>query len=157
MNQQKDPNKVTAAALDTKAIAGVEKYFANATKVTLLGTDFTPATLVAKLQSEIDALVALDAIKAQAKQKVADTRIVRTQMRALRAALKKYILGAYGAEAVQMLEDFGMTVPKNIGKRTAAEKAASVAKADATRKAKKDALERVASGSASASTTPAKA
>src|ERR1700681_4519283 len=103
---------MTALALDQKAIAGVTKYFANVGKLTLLGTDYTPATLTAKLQVEIDALHALDAGKAQLKQQVATTQGVRGSMRALRAALRKYILGAYGATAVQMLEDFGMPVPK---------------------------------------------
>jgi hypothetical protein len=163
MNKDKNenPSQDTALVLDQKAIAGVTKYFASVTKVTLLGTDYTPAALTAKLQSEIDALNALASGKAQMKQQVATTREVRKIMRAFRAALRKYILGAYGPTAVQMLEDFGMKAPKNTGPKTAEAKAVAAAKSAATKKAKKDALAKLASSSpaapaATVSTTPSK-
>jgi hypothetical protein len=152
---QTDPNRVTVVVLDQKIIAGVDKYFSTMGKLTVGGTDFTPATLKAKLQSEIDAESALDALKAQCTQVVATTKGVRMQMRTLRAALKKYILGSFGPEALQMLADFGMTVPKNVGPRTAEAKAESQKKAAITREAKKKALASVSS--ASPSPTPAKA
>ena len=158
MNSQKketDPNRVTAVVIDQKIIAGVDKYLSTIAKLTVGGTDFTPATLKAKLQSEIDAETALDALKAQCKQVVANTKAVRKQLRALRASLKKYILGSYGAEAVQMLADFGMNVPKNVGPRTVEAKAESHKKAAITRAAKEKALASVSS--ASPSPTPAKA
>jgi hypothetical protein len=130
--------------------------------VTVAGTDYTPTTLKAKLQSEIDAVNALDALKAQCKQSVATTKGVRMQMRSFRASLKKFILGTFGQNAVQVLEDFGMSVPKNLGPRTAEAKAESQKKAKATRAAKKKALEGVASASAAAQAaavgvTPSKA
>ena len=161
MSRTKQPNKKTALGLDQKAIAAVGKYFANVTKVTLLGTDYTAPTLMGAFQAEVDAVNALDAGQAQMKQQVATTLGVRVKTRALRAALRKFILGAYGATAVQMLEDFGMSLPKNTGPKTAEAKAKAAAKAKATREARKAALLAVKNGHAaqavaSVSTTPAK-
>ena len=87
-------------------------------------------------------------------------REVRANTQTLRTLLKSYILTTYGAAALQMLGDFGMTVPKNRGQKTAEAKAQAQAKALATRKAKKAALASVtskpaATPAASVSTTPA--
>jgi hypothetical protein len=159
MSSANDPNKETALAADQKAISGVGKYFANVGTLTIEGTHYTAATLTAVLQGEIDALDALDTVKAQWRQQVATTHGARAKARALRAGLRSYILSTYGATAVQMLEDFGMTVPKAPGPKTAEAKALSSAKAKATRAAKKAALASVAktapalTGAASVSTT----
>jgi hypothetical protein len=160
VSKDSNPNQNTAVVLDQKAIAGTKKYLANVAKVTLMGTDYTPATLAAKLQSEVDAINALDSAKAEVSQQVVSVRGVRKELRAFRAALKKYLLSAYtGATLVQVLEEFGMTMPKNAGPQTVEAKAKASAKAQATRKAKEQALARVtvtepAANAATVSTTP---
>jgi hypothetical protein len=135
------PNKTTAKDLDTMAIAGIKKYLASVQKITLAGTDYSAVTLTSALQAEIDAITMVDAGKAQLQQQVADTGKVRVKTRALRALLRKYILTTYGTEALQILGDFGMKAPKNLGPRTAAAKAQAQAKAKATREAKKKAVQ----------------
>ena len=50
-------------------------------------------------------------------------------------ALRNWILSTHGGDAVRMLEDFGMALPKPKGKRTAKAKAEAVVKAEATRNA----------------------
>ena len=127
-------SKANAHALDQKAIAGVDKYFAKVKTLTLAGTTYTPSTLKATLQAEIDANTSLDDLRAQFKQQAASTRTARAKARAARKALKAYVLGVYGADAVQMLEDFGMT--KSQGTLSVKAKADAVAKAQATRKAR---------------------
>jgi hypothetical protein len=156
-----EPNKTTAKELDQMAIAGIQKYFANVPKITLAGTDYTAATLSSALQGEVNAITALDGAKSQLKQQVATTQTVRAGARSLRALVRKYILTTYGAQALQMLGDFGMTAPKNLGPRTVAAKAEAQAKAKVTRLAKKNALNNATSApaatvAAAVSTTPAK-
>jgi hypothetical protein len=129
------PNKNAALVLDQKAMAGVDKYFTSVAKVTIAGNDYTPAQLKAVLQAEVDAVHALDAARGSVNQQVTDTRKASAQARTMRKELRDYILGTYGSSAVQMLEDFGMSVPKP-GKRTARAKADAADAAKATREAR---------------------
>ena len=71
---------------------------------------------------------------------MADTRALREKTRELRALLRSYVITTFGAEALQVLGDFGMRVPKPRGPQTAAEKAKAASKAAATRKARREAL-----------------
>jgi hypothetical protein len=131
----KIPNS-TALVLDKKGIAGVDKYFASVSSLTLAGTSLTPAALKAVFQSDIDATASVDALRAQYKQQVVNARAARKAMRDVRRKLKAFLLGNYGAEAVAMLEDFGIPVPKALGLKTVQSKAKAVANAKATRKAR---------------------
>ena len=133
-------SKTTSVALDRAAIAGVDQYFASVGKLTIAGTDYTPATLKAVLEAEIDAEEALDRSRAAVSQQVAKARTVRKSARTMRSALRKYILGTYGADAVQMLKDFGMKVPAVPGQMPVVTKAEAVVKATATKKAREEAL-----------------
>lgn len=135
-----DPSKTDSVVSDQKAIVGVDKYLGSAASVQLQGKSVAPAAIKATLQAEIDAIKALDAAKAAVRQQVADTRPVRASARSMRAALKKYLLSTYGANAVQVFEDFGIPVPKPLGPQTAEAKAKSAEKGLATRKAKEAAL-----------------
>jgi hypothetical protein len=130
------------------AIAGIEKFFAKVKQITLANVDYSPKAMVAVLQAEIDAVMALDQAKAQLRQQVADSKKVRANALTLRTFLRKYILTTFGSEAFHMLGDFGMKVPKNIGQKTAEVKAQAQAKAKATRKAKRDALKNALSAPA---------
>lgn len=152
-----DPNQTVSVVRDKKAIVGVDKYLGNAQQVQLQGKPYTPAAIKAALQGEIDANQALDLAKAAVKQQVADTRPVRATARTMRGMLRQYILSTYGREAVQVFEDFGIPVPKAAG-RTAKSKAQAADKGNATREAKKAALEKVQPGGQPVpqSTTPQK-
>ena len=140
-----ETNKKTAVDRDLSVIAGIQKYFANA-NVTFLGTTYSAVTLQAAVQAEIDAIKALEAVNSAVRQQVADTTKVRVQTRALRGAIRKYILSAYGPNTNQVLEDFGFTVPKAPGPKKVAVKAEASAKAVATRKAKEEAVKKAVSG-----------
>jgi hypothetical protein len=129
------PNKNTALATNQKAILGVGKHFAKVKTLTLAGASFTPGGLKGLFQAEIDANNALDASRAQMTEQVASTQAVRAKANTARKGLRAYILGNFGSKAVQVLEDFGMSPPKPKGPRTAEAKAASAAKARATREA----------------------
>jgi hypothetical protein len=146
------PNKTTALALNQKAIDGVDKYFAHVKTFTLAGTTYTPATLKAVLQAEIDGDKAVDESQAQFQQQVVAAQLARAKARGARAGLKAYVLGTSGADAVQMLKDLGIPVPKPRGIKSAQSKAQAVGKATATRQAKKEAI---ASIDAPAPTPPA--
>jgi hypothetical protein len=158
-NSTEKTNKTTAKDLDRQAISGIQKYLASVVKITLAGVDYTPVTLTSALQKEIDAITAVDGVRSQLRQMVVESTKTRAQTRSLRAVLRKYILTTFGVEALQMLGDFGMKAPKNLGPQTVAAKA----KAQATRKAKKEAAKKNAASepagttpSATVGTTPAK-
>ncbi len=137
------PNHRTALVLDQMIIAGVDTYFAKVKTLTLAGTVYTPKALKAVLQTEIDATNSLGSAKAQMRQHVATANAARAKALDARKELRAYILGNFGATAVAMLQDFGMNVPKPVGRKTAAVKAEAASKAKATRKALKEAEESV--------------
>ncbi len=126
--KKKQPDKATAVSADQAVIAGVDKYFASAQPVRLGGTAFTPAGLKAVFQAEIDALRELTELRAALAQKVADTAVIRDYAFSMRAALRTYILTVYGPDALQMVGDFGMTVPKKRALEAAETEGGSAAK-----------------------------
>jgi hypothetical protein len=131
-----NPNKPTAKDLCMKAIAGIGKHFAGATSLTLMGASFTPASLKAVFQADIDATNATEAGHTQWRQQVATQKATRANTRAVSKALKSYVVGTFGASAVGVLEDFGFSAPKSPGKKTVAAKAEGLVKAKATRAAR---------------------
>jgi hypothetical protein len=88
------------------------------------------------------------------KEQVASTRAVRAKARIARKELRAYVLGNYGAKAVQVLEDFGMSPPKPAGPKTAEAKAQGAAKGAATKKAKKAAMKQIAVVAAPSTAAP---
>jgi hypothetical protein len=137
MSENKEPNRTVVMNEDRAAIRGTRKYFAGIPKLTIAGVDYTPASLEAVFQGEIDALNAIDAARAQLDQLVADSLVSRRKVRGVRASLKKYIVSVYGADAVKMLGDFGMNAPKKPGPKKIASKLEAVMKSEATREARK--------------------
>jgi hypothetical protein len=129
-------NKTTAQALSQKAIEGVDKHFAKGKTMTIAGTDYTPATLKAVLQADIDATKVVEASQAQLKEQQATAAAAQAKASTMRKELKAHVLSTYGAQAVAMLGDFGMQAPKAPGPKTTAAKAKAAAQAVATRKAR---------------------
>jgi hypothetical protein len=96
------------------------------------------------------------------KQKRALQRAARLASNSTRRDLKSFIIGSYGQQAVQMLEDCGFSPPKPRGARTVASKAKAVAAAKATRaaggtKAKKAKAKAAASEATTGAPAPAPA
>jgi hypothetical protein len=159
MSAYTQPNKQTAQALNQKAIAGIDTYFAHVKTLTLAGTSTPPSTLKATLQAEIDADEAADKAHAQYTQQVVAAKLARSKGRAARKNLKAYVLANYGSEAVQMLKDLGISAPKPAS-RTAKSKAQAAEKAASTRKAHEEAVASIGAtapaAQATATVTPPK-
>jgi|HubBroStandDraft_2_1064218.scaffolds.fasta_scaffold77362_1 hypothetical protein len=136
----------------TRAVSGIQKYFASTASLVLAAATYTPAQLESLLQAYATAVTALQLLHAQLRTAVSGEKAQAAQVDALLAALEAYVVNMFGASSEQVTE-FGFT-PRKVTVLTAAEKAAATAKARATRKAKKDALASVAAGSTPA-VTPA--
>ena len=128
-------NKSNAKDRDTKAIFGIGKDLSNVTSITLDGKAYTPAQLIALIQSDIDGADAADRLKATWQAAAKSARAVRTQARAVLAALKAYLIAVNGRGAAALLADFGFAPPK-VHKAGAKAKAEAVDKTLATRKAR---------------------
>jgi predicted Fe-Mo cluster-binding NifX family protein len=130
-------NKPTRIEQDTKAMNGVDLHLASAGTMTIGGEQFTPATLKAVFQADIDATNDTDAAKTTLKQKVLTAQTARKRAAGVRKNLKVFLVGQNGPAAVQVLEDFGFTVPKAPGPKTVEAKAAGQQKAQVTRQKQK--------------------
>jgi thiamine pyrophosphate-dependent acetolactate synthase large subunit-like protein len=126
-------NKPTRKDLDQKVMDGVDAHLASVPTLTINGEQFTPATLKAVFQSDIDAMDKTDATRAQLKAEVQVAKAARLRATVVRKALKAFLIGQFGPGAVQLLQDFGFTVPKAPGPKTTKLKAAATAKGVATK------------------------
>jgi hypothetical protein len=129
-------NKPTSKDLDTKAMKGVDKHLASLTTIMIDGTAYTGPTFKAVFQADIDAINAADAAWTQWKDLLVTAKATRATAARARLALKSYLVGLYGPNAVGILEDFGITPPKTPGMKTAKVKADAVDKSAATRVAR---------------------
>jgi len=134
MSNSTSSSKAAALARVQALIAGTQKRFPNAS-FTLGNTVFTTASLVQLLGSLPVAILALNAAQASAKDAVTNLQAVEAKVNPVIRALRRFILAAF-ANATQELSDFGMTPPKAPTPLTAEQKAASAAKARATRAAR---------------------
>ena len=132
----KPSNKPANKDLDNKAMSGVDKHLASLTSMTIGGTAYSVPTLKAVFQADIDATNAADAARTQWKERVVTANAARATSARVRTALKTYLVGQYGADAVGILEDFGFTPPKSPGKKTVQGKTEAVLKSAATRAAR---------------------
>ncbi|HEY8040946.1 MAG TPA: hypothetical protein VIF15_14170 [Polyangiaceae bacterium] len=129
----KNNNKPVHKEEDTKAMNGVDLHFATAPTLNIGGETFTPTTLKAVFQADIDAIDETDAARTTLKLKVQAAGIARKRVVQVRKVLLAFLIGQNGPGAVQVLEDFGFTVPKPPGPKTVKAKAAGQAKAQTTR------------------------
>ncbi len=129
-------NKPTAKDLDAKTEAAIDKYLSTQSSLTVGGVAYTPTTLKAVFQTDSDACNATAVAHAAWRQSVANERKVHAATRAVRKALRAYLIGLFGVGAVQVFEDFGFTVPKEPGPKTVEAKSQAVEKSLATRKAR---------------------
>lgn len=132
MTQSKQ-DKPTRKDLDQKVMDGVDLHLATLATLTVSGEQFTPATLKAVFQSDIDAMGKTDATRAQLKAEVQVAKAARQRATVVRKALKALLIGQFGPGAVQLLEDFGFVAPKAPGPKTTKKKAEATAKSVATK------------------------
>jgi len=118
---------------DTKAMNGVDLHLASAGTMIIGGEQFTPATLKAVFQADLDATNDTDAANTTLKLKVLTAKAARQRAAKVRQSLKGFLIGQNGPQAVQILEDFGFTAPKPLGPKTVQAKATGQAKAQSTR------------------------
>ena len=127
-------NRPTIQARDAQVITGIGKHLQSLPSLQLMGSAFTPAELVKLLQSRIDSAGAVASSKANFHSTVAADRALSTRVTQVVRALRQYVLNAFGS-ASPVLADFGFAPPAR-ATRTPEQKAASAAKASATRKAR---------------------
>jgi hypothetical protein len=130
------PTKSKAAALAQvqALIAGTQKHFPSGS-FTIGNTTYTTASLVTVFETLTNAMSALNAAQTGAKDALAAEQGARTQVGPIVQAYKHLVLAAF-ANAAQTLADFGLAPPKAKAPRTIEQKAATAAKAKATRTAR---------------------
>jgi hypothetical protein len=129
-------NKPTIKAADAKMIAGIAKNLASMATVTLNGQPYSPAQLSATYQADSAAVDATDTAHATWLQRVADEQATHATTAKVTRALRSFLLGYYGEQAVAILGDFGLTAPKSTATTNVATKALAAAKSKATRAAR---------------------
>jgi hypothetical protein len=127
-------NQATTLAQLQALIAGLQKQLPNGS-FTLVSTAYTTATLVQALQGTIAALNAVTAAHAGLKAALTAWDAEVAKMGSIIQALKRTLQSMY-ANAPDTLALFGLEPRKVPAPRTAAQKAASAAKAAATREAR---------------------
>ncbi len=115
-------------------IAGTNKHFPNGS-FTLGNVAYTTSTLLQVLQGLVDAMTALAAAQLSAKDALAAEQAMVAHVSPVIQAYKRFLHATF-TSATQPLADFGLEPPKARAPRTAEEKAASAAKARATRAAR---------------------
>jgi hypothetical protein len=130
---KKASKAVTLAQLQA-LITGLQKQLPSG-QFTLVSNAYTTATLVTALQGLITALTAVDAAQASAKAALVTWHAEDAKMLPIVLALKSILLAMY-ANAPDTLALFGLKPRKAPAPRTAAKKAATAVKAQATREAR---------------------
>jgi hypothetical protein len=130
----KATSKAATLAQLQALVAGLQKQLPNGS-FTLVSTAYTTATLVQTLQGLIAVLTAVDTAQAGAKAALITWDAEDAKLSPIVLALKRTLLSMY-ANAPDTLAVFGLKPRKAPAPRTAAEKAATAAKATATREAR---------------------
>jgi hypothetical protein len=157
----KSKSQTSRLARVQKALSGVQKYLATLSSFAIAAVTYTPAQLEAALQAYVTTVTGLQLLHAQLHTAVTGEKAQAAQIDEILTGLEGLVVNMFGAQAEQVTE-FGFA-PRKVTVLTAAEKAASKAKAAATRKAKKAALAAVSpvatpsATSAVSNGTPAKA
>jgi hypothetical protein len=118
-----------------KAISGIKQHLASEPSVPLAGASFTPTELEARLQGAVDSADATVAARGNFRDAVKAEHALRASILALLSALKAFVVLKFGANAAQVLADFGF-VPRKQTTRSTDQKSMAVARGRATRKAR---------------------
>ena len=123
-------SKTITIVLIQKLIAGLAKHF-NGQTLTIAGSQLKTADIQTQLQSYLTALQAEDTARAAWKASVQSVDALKPATHALIVNLLGFLRTAFGATSATLL-DFGLT-PRPPSKRTVANKAVAIEKAQATR------------------------
>jgi hypothetical protein len=134
MATNKSNSKAAALARVQALIAGTQKHLASGS-FTLAGVSFTAATIVPLLQSVADAINAVNAIQASAKDTVAASAATEAKVAPIISDFQRFVQLTF-ANATPTLADFGLAPRKARTPLTPAQLAARSAKAAATRQAR---------------------
>ena len=129
-----DKTKAEALAAVQALIAGTQKHLATGT-FTVDNVAYTSASMVALLQSVVDAMNAVNTAQVAAKHALTTAQGIETQVDPVIQAYTRFIQGMF-ASASPTLADFGLSPRKVPAPRTVEQKAAAAAKARATRAAR---------------------
>ncbi len=156
-------NRTIKQGTDQQVIQGIKLDLQTMTNLPLGGTSYTPTSLVAFIQSHIDAANAIATAKATWEKAIATYTGIDKQAQLVLHDLKALVLATFGPTSPK-LADFGYK-PRKVTVLTPEQKAAASAKRAATRKARgtmgpKQKLKvtgatAAANAAASAPTTPA--
>jgi hypothetical protein len=119
---------------DQEVIQGIQKDLLTMSSIPLGGTMYTPGSLVAFVQSRIDAGNEVAMAKANWLKTVKAYQAIDKQADLVLHDLKGFVSGAFGATSSK-LADFGFTA-RTVEEPTQEQKQAAVAKRAATRKAR---------------------
>jgi hypothetical protein len=127
--------KITKKERNTKAVSGIDQHFSHLKSLMLAGKPYPLAALKAFFLADNDTINAADALHTQWKEAVAIQQASNAKTAKLRRALRNYVLGVYGPDALGVLADFGFAAPR-AQELTVLEKASALAKRRATREAR---------------------
>ena len=112
-------------------IDGIKKRLGGQPTVTLLGKSYTPQDLVARIQEEVDAMLAVDAATAARAGAVVKRNVLKKGNKPLLLALESFARVTYG-ESAGGLWDYGLE-PRKPQKKTVVVKNEAAQKAKVTR------------------------
>lgn len=131
---KKPTNRTAINGEDQQVIAGIKQDLQSLSSFPLGGTTFTPTSLVAFIQSRIDAANAVAVAKANWLNAVKTYDAINAQATVVVRELKAMVIATYGSGS-QKLADFGFNAVVRTP-LTPAQKVERAAKAAATRKAR---------------------
>src|SRR5260370_21949558 len=126
--------KSTQIALAKQLIAGTSQHLANTSQLGFASATFTPAQVIASLQTLIDLRQGVDTAKATAKARLAEEKAKAPALRSFMAALESFVKVTFG-NSPDVLADFGLHPRKARAPLKGTAKAAAAAKSKATRSA----------------------
>jgi hypothetical protein len=127
-------NKATALARVQALIAGTKKHFPNGS-FTFGGTTYTTASLVQVFQGLADAIPAVNAVQASARDAVTGLRTTDAKVAPLMRDYQSFLRLTFATDAAS-LADFGLQPSKARTPLSSDKRAAAAAKSKATRKAR---------------------
>jgi hypothetical protein len=128
------PVRSKTAGNDQQVILGIKQDLQSMTSLPLGGTTYTPQSLVAVIQSRIDATNAVVTAKANWQSAAKTYKAIDAQVTVIVRELRNLVIGAFGATSPK-LADFGFSNPTR-KPQTTAEKQAAALKRTATREAR---------------------
>ncbi len=128
------PTRTSTQAKDAQIIEGINQDLQTMSTLPLGATTYTPGSLVAFIQSRIDAANAVNTTKANWLAAVKAYEAINTQAKVVVSDLRYLVMAAFGPTSPK-LADFGFS-PPILAVLTSEQKAAAAQKRAATRRAR---------------------